>query len=654
MGFAKLLDCSTRLALISAGLVCVASASAQIVTGPSGSPLDQQQTNSTVGPSQASGNTSSSQSGSTGNGNNAAVVGNQTYGALNVADPSAGNSMPLLEQLLTANRAGGDGGENAIKKPAAPGDFEKYVDALLGRKIPVYGSKLVLPALRDFAAPATATVPPDYIVQPGDTIDIALAGSLDGSVSRTVDTNGLVFLTGVGTIRVAGIRNSDLHEVIARAIGTKFRGFTAAVTVTKLRGIRVYVTGLANNPGAFTVSSLSTLANAVFQAGGPNSGGSWRSIKLYRNGQQLADFDLYQLMRGGSRINDVVLQNEDVLFIPPAGPQIAVVGSVSEEGIFEARPGETIADMLAAAGGPNTVADPSRFALYHSNNPDQAGPLQFPIASARLTAVQPGDIVQVLSTGTLAMPVERQKILVRVEGEVERPGIYYVNPDTRSGDILAQAGGLTSRAYAFGTRFTRESERIQQQESFAEALRQLEISLAAAPLNQDPTLAAGDRNAQLASARAVLEQLRTAKPDGRVVLETTPDATTIPGDIVLENNDTIYVPKRASTVGVFGAVYHPASFFVDHGVAGKRVRDVIEQAGGTLRSADKGGIFVVRANGSVISKKRGAADASVLPGDVVFVPVRTQPNLFWAKLKDIASTIFGFGLTAATLVAVTK
>ena len=424
----------------------------------------------------------------------AASNGNASTGSvspLNVSEQDSGAL--LIEQLLAAKKADGGSAGTLVKKPAAPGDFEKYISRLLGRKIPLYGSALVLPALRDFAAPTTATVPPAYIVQPGDTIDIALSGSLDGSVAREVDTNGRIFLTGVGSVQVAGLRNSDLKEVITRAIGTKFRHFTVSVTVTKLRGIRVYVTGLANNPGAFTVSSLSTLANAVFQAGGPNSGGSWRAIKLYRNGQQVADFDLYQLMRGGSRVNDVQLQNEDVLFIPPAGPQVAVIGSVGEEGIFEARPGETVADMLAAAGGPNTVADLSRFALYHSNNPEQAGPLQFAMSAARSTALEPGDIVQLLSTGTLAMPTDKQKILVRIEGEVAKPGIFWMAPGTQTAEVIAQAGGLTSRAYPFGTKFIRESERIQQQESYAEALNQLEISLAATPVSEDAARSAAQR-----------------------------------------------------------------------------------------------------------------------------------------------------------------
>jgi len=316
------------------------------------------------------------------------------------------------------------------KRPPKPGEFEKYVEQLLGRKLPRYGQDLILPSQRDFAAPATATVPPDYVVQPGDVIAIALSGSMQGSVDRTVSTNGTIFLSGVGDIRVAGVRHADLREAVARAIGTQFRGFSVSVTIKQLRGIRVYVTGLANNPGAFTVSSLSTLANAVFQAGGPSSGGSWRGIKLYRNGQEVADFDLYQLMRGGRRVNDVQLQNEDVLFIPPAGEQIAVVGSVQEEAIYEAKPGESIAEMLADAGGPNTLADRSRVLVYHAGDQDMPGPRQMDMAQAASTPARGGDILQILSAGTLTMPIDRQSVLVRIEGEVNRPGNYYVAPNT--------------------------------------------------------------------------------------------------------------------------------------------------------------------------------------------------------------------------------
>lgn len=639
-------------AVFGVGLACAASASAQLASVPSGSPLDQSQSSSTSSSSSQSSNSSSSSSESSSSSDNP-YSGDRSFGALNVNDPNSITSL-TLDRLLSADSTSSIDSGNVVKQPAKPGEFQKYMELRLGREIPLYGAKLVLPALRDFAAPATATVPPDYVVQPGDAIDIAMSGSLSGSVSRNVDTNGMIFLTGVGSVRVAGVHNSDLQRVVARAIGTKFRGFNVSVTITKLRGIRVYVTGFANNPGAFTVSSLSTLANAVFQAGGPNSGGSWRDIKLYRNGHEVANFDLYQLMRGGSRVNDVPLQNEDVLFIPSAGPQVAVIGSVNEEAIYEAKPGESVAAMLAAAGGPNTIGDPTRFVIYHSDDADRAGPQQMPIELATSTPVAPGDIIQMLSTGTLSMPTSNQKVLVRVEGEVRKPGIYYVAPGARSADLITMAGGLTSEAFPFGTRFTRQAVQIQQQQSYKEALNQLEISIASSPLSQDPTLNAGDRTAQMAAARAVITQLRQAKPDGRVVLDIAPDAQTLPGDVMLENNDTFYIPHKASAIGVFGAVYRPSSFLVDGHEHALRVRDYIENAGGTLRSADRGGIFVVRANGAVISKRRGALNERVLPGDVIFVPVRTQPNLFWAKLRDITTTLFSFGISAATIVAVTK
>src|SRR6185369_8286785 len=211
---------------------------------------------------------------------------------------------------------------------------------------------------------------------------IYLTGSVEGSVEREIDTNGRIFLPSVGHIQLAGVRYADLRDKIAEAVGRQYRGYSVGVGIKKLRGIRVYVTGFANNPGAFTVSGLSTIANAVFQAGGPSSGGSFRSVKLYRNGAEVADFDLYQLLRGGNRVNDAVLQNEDVLFIPPSGEQVAVIGSVQQEAIYEAKPGETIEQILAAAGGPNVLADTGRVIVYHAQDIANVGPREVTRAAA--------------------------------------------------------------------------------------------------------------------------------------------------------------------------------------------------------------------------------------------------------------------------------
>ena len=558
----------------------------------------------------------------------------------------------LTEQLLSAQRQTAT--DAAVKPIAKPGEFERYVERVLGRKLPRFGSNLLLPAQRDFATPATATVPPDYILNVGDVVSIAMAGSIEGSVEREIDTNGRIFLPRVGAINLAGVRYGDLQDRVSAAIGRQYRGYTVNVGIRRLRGIRVYVTGFANNPGAFTVSSLSTMANAVFQAGGPNAGGSFRTVKLYRNGAEVADFDLYQLVRGGSRVNDAVLQNEDVLFIPPAGPQVAVIGSVNEEAIYETKPGETLETALALAGGTNDLGDAGRAILYRTADTQRIGPQEVRREALASAPVLGGDILQLLSRGSLIQPVDRQSVLVRVEGEVNRPGNYYVAPNTPMSQVMELAGGLTPRAFAYGTRLTRQSVRQQQRESFAEAIKQLELTLASAPLTADPSTVPGQREMELASARQVLERLRTAEPDGRVVMPIHPAAYALPATVLLENNDSINVPVRPSTVGVFGAVYRPASFLLDGGARPLKVKQYLDRAGGPLRAADRSNIFVVRANGEVLPRSKGALNATVLPGDVIFVPVKTQSNSFWTRLRDISTILFQVGVGAAGVASVTR
>lgn len=538
-----------------------------------------------------------------------------------------------------------------LKPPANPGEYERWVHQVTGRKLKRFGTDLLLPSNRDYAVPATSTIPPDYALNVGDVVSIAMTGSIEGSADFEIDRNGQIDLPRVGRVRLIGVRYRDLRDRVAAAIGQQYRGFEVSVGIKQLRGVRVYVTGFANNPGAYTVNSLSTLVNAVLAAGGPSAGGSFRSVKLYRNGAEVVDFDLYDLIRKGDKSRDPLLQNEDVLFIPPAGRQVAVFGSVNEEAIYEARPGESVEDVLRLAGGPTNLADASRVLVYRLRDRDSSWSHQLTRAAAATELAEAGDIVQILPEGSLIRPLDRQSTLVRIEGEVNRPGNYYVAPNTPLETVLAMAGGTTQRAFVFGTRFYRESVRVQQHQSYLEALDQMEQVLVTAPLTQDGSFNVGDRQAQLASVRAFLDKLRQAEPDGRLVLDVSPASAQLPANIVLENNDLLFIPPRIDTVGVFGAVYRPASFLLGRDEP-KRVRDYIEQAGGTIRAADKGTIFVVRANGEVLSKKRGALSARVLPGDIIFVPVRTQGSTFWAKFKDITSTLFQLGLSAATVAAI--
>lgn len=545
------------------------------------------------------------------------------------------------------------GGANSVrlKPPATPGEFETWLRTVTGRKIKRFGTDLLLPAARDFAVPATTTIPPDYALNIGDVVSVSMTGSVEGSASFQIDRDGQIYLPNVGSVSLVGVQYRDLKSRIADAIGRKYRGYEVSVSIAKLSGVRVYVTGFANNPGSYTVNSLSTLVNAVFAAGGPSAGGSFRSVKLYRNGREVTDFDLYQLLRKGDRSHDPLLQNEDVLFIPPVGKQVAVVGSVNEEAIYEARGDESVEDVLRLAGGPTNLADHDRLLLYRLSDRDTVGSRQLDHAQAGAEVAASGDIVQVLPQGSLVRPLDRQQVVVRLEGEVNHPGNYYVAPGTPLKAVVDMAGGLTSRAFVYGTEFSRETVREQQRTSYLEAIDQMETALAVAPSRNDGIGDSAVQAAQLAAARAYLDKLRQKEPDGRLVLDVTPAMTDLPGDILLENNDHIVVPPRVDTVGVFGAVYRPASFLLDRSRR-NRVSDYLEEAGGGIRGADRGNIFVVRANGSVLTKRRGALDAEVLPGDAIFVPIRTQYSGVLAKIRDISTILFQFGVTAAAVAAI--
>ena len=293
-----------------------------------------------------------------------------------------------------------------------------------------------------FAPVDHIAVSADYVIGPGDELLIRAWGKIDLDARLTVDRNGQISLPKVGTVIVAGLRYDQLESHLRSSIGNLFKDFELNVTLGRLRSIQIYVLGSARQPGAYTVSSLSTLVNALFASGGPSATGSMRHIQLRRNDQLVSDFDVYNLLRNGDKSHDVQLLPGDVIYIPPVGPQIALLGSVNEPGIYETRGDTTVATALADAGGLTNLAGTDRVLLeriedHRSRRVDEFG-LDAP-GLQRL--VKDGDVLRVF-------PLSPQfENAVTLRGSVAQPGRYAWHEGMRVSDLIPNRDSLITRKH---------------------------------------------------------------------------------------------------------------------------------------------------------------------------------------------------------------
>jgi len=549
--------------------------------------------------------------------------------------------------------------ENLLRpRPYRPSEFELYVQQLnTGSKRVVrrFGSELLTdPFLTSATQDPLPSVPGDYIIRPGDELVVNLWGSVNANLRLTVDRAGRIAIPRAGVISVAGLRNAELAEVVRQHVGQVFKNFQLTATLGQVRAIRVFVTGYAEHRGSITVNGLASVLHVIMRAGGPSAAGSFRDIRLLRNGKQVASFDLYQLLLDGKRDTDQLVQPDDVIFVGPVGPQVALLGSVNEPAIYEMKPGEVLDDLLRMAGGFGAVADRSRVVVERlaDRNTGHVTELALPAHGADPLAT--GDVIRAFSLVTAEMPRLHQNERVHVDGEVLHPGDYVLPPGSHVADALKAAGGLTAAAYPFGTDFRRESVRLIQQANYQRALRDLETDMAKSQATQRASTAeelTAQTSAATSNAR-LLERLRQIKPTGRVVLQVSPTDTALP-DLPLEDGDSINVPTRNSSVGVFGSVFSDGNFLFS---PGHTTAEYLRLAGGAKRSADKSSIFMIRANGSVLSAREGSSfwhsgssfnEAIVEPGDTIFVPEEINKTTFVQDAKDWTQILYQFGLGLA-------
>lgn len=556
---------------------------------------------------------------------------------------------------------------SAVVTPAepiyVPGEFERFVQQQAGPDVRIrrFGWELMDASLDGVGSELSPLVPTDYVVAPGDEVLVTLWGSVDADLRLMVDRGGRITIPRVGTIQIAGVRNGDLQAVVQRRVAQVFRNFELSVTLGQLRGIRVFVTGFVNKPGAYTVSSLSTVVAALMRAGGPSAAGSFRKIELRRGNKLLSQFDLYDLLLRGDRSADSIVQAGDVVHVGSVGTQVGFIGSVNKPAVLELKPGEGVADAMRMAGGLVAVADRSRLAVERLRDRNAGRVVQIQLPQGENQPLADGDVVRAFSAVAVLLPTQRQSKRVKVEGEVQQPAEYILPAGSSVRDAIKAAGGLADAAYLFATEFTRVSVQRTQQENYERALRDLETDLARAAGTQRVATAeeANTLETSSASTTRLIERLRSLRPTGRIVLQMTPASTELP-DLALEDGDRIYIPARPSTVGVFGSVFNAASYLHQ---PGRMVEDYLRLAGGPTKGADEGSVFLIRANGNVVSARQSAGwfnrtdeirRVPTEPGDTVFVPEEMNKTTLTQSVREWTQILFQFGLGVGGIVSATR
>ncbi|MDE1160319.1 MAG: SLBB domain-containing protein [Acidobacteriaceae bacterium] len=370
----------------------------------------------------------SSSAGSAGLGQSAGALGNQSS-ARNTR--SEGDSRSSADDQKRA--------EVSSTKQDVPTEFEEMVEASTGRRVPVFGASLFGGVPTTFAPVEDVPVNDDYVLGPGDEVLLQVSGAVNDKLDLRVDRSGSISIPGIGSVQVAGLPYGRLNSFLSSQIGRVYKNFTVSAQLGRLRTIRVFVVGQARRPGSYSISSLSTLLNAIFASGGPSSGGSVRDIQVRRNGKTVDHFDLYDLLLHGDKSHDIMLASGDVVFFPFVGPQVALLGSVSSPGIYELKGESDVSSVLALAGGETNVASGTTVRLERVHDHADRSVRDLSIESHE--PIRDGDIITVTSI------IDRFRNAVTLRGNVANPGRYVWHQGMHLTDLFPDKESLITRAY---------------------------------------------------------------------------------------------------------------------------------------------------------------------------------------------------------------
>tara|TARA_B100000809_G_scaffold225176_1_gene235962 strand:- start:17615 stop:20032 length:2418 start_codon:yes stop_codon:yes gene_type:complete len=296
-----------------------------------------------------------------------------------------------------------------------------------------------------FEPNSNLATPKNYQLGPGDEILIDIWGAAENSYRKQVDRKGAILIENVGPVYISGLEIAKAKTKIISYLKKIYSGIDADassyskvyadVSLAGVRTVQVNIIGEVKVPGTYSLSALSSVLNGLYAAGGPTEEGTFRSVKLIRNGKPFKDFDIYKYLIEGSQIGNEFLRDQDVIIVKPYSNKVEVTGKVKRAGVYELKDGETITDLVAFFSGFSAGAYKDRL-LVERVNGRQKEVHEIELLKQSKFVLHDGDSINV---GEIT---DRYTNRVSINGAVYREGNYQLSEGLTLLDLIQKADGV--------------------------------------------------------------------------------------------------------------------------------------------------------------------------------------------------------------------
>ncbi|MGL5396376.1 MAG: polysaccharide biosynthesis/export family protein [Shewanella sp.] len=464
----------------------------------------------------------------------------------------------------------------------------------------------------------------NYLIAPGDKLNIWIWGAVNFSNVVTVDNQGNIFIPDVGPINVKNVPASQVNQLVTSKIGDVFTSnVNTYVNLLTTTPVSVFVTGPVIRPGQYAGQSSDSILYFLKRAGGIDSDrGSYRKIKVLRQNRVIQQIDLYDFMQQG-KLPKLALKDQDVILVEPQGPMINVAGKVRNPFRFELTQRNTLGSELVTYALP--LAKVSHVGVIGDR---ESGPFSVYLPYKDFARLQLKDGDKVLFNDDM----HAQVYDIQVSGSYMGPSYFTVRKQTKLHDLLNYIPIDPELADYQSIYLMRKSVAARQKEMLDESLNRLERSVFTAPARSD-----GEANIRAKEAELVMqfvEKARKIQPLGKVVVA---DRGVI-ANIQLEQGDQIVIPNKTDLIQVGGEVLMPQAVVYN---ADANLDDYVAWAGGFTERANDKRIAIVHANGLVEFKGQG----KVQPGDQVLVLPQVDSKTM-QSFKDVTQIIYQIAVAA--------